>query len=54
MNLDAAYTRCEEITRNEAKNFSYGIRLLPADALEWELLDLDLEKAVRDGVGSSS
>jgi 15-cis-phytoene synthase len=28
MNLDAAYTRCEEITRNEAKNFSYGIRLL--------------------------
>lgn len=26
---DAAYQRCEEITRAEAKNFSYGIRLLP-------------------------
>ena len=25
-----AYRRCEEITRNEARNFSYGIRLLPA------------------------
>ncbi len=28
MNVDLAYTRCEEITRREAKNFSYGIRLL--------------------------
>jgi 15-cis-phytoene synthase len=28
MNLDDAYARCEEITRTEAKNFSYGIRLL--------------------------
>ena len=28
MNLDTAYARCEEITRTEAKNFSYGIRLL--------------------------
>ncbi|HLK45101.1 MAG TPA: squalene/phytoene synthase family protein [Acidimicrobiales bacterium] len=28
MNADAAYARCEEITRTEAKNFSYGIRLL--------------------------
>ena len=27
--LDSAYARCEEITRSEAKNFSYGIRLLP-------------------------
>jgi phytoene synthase len=25
----AAYLRCEEITRREARNFSYGIRLLP-------------------------
>jgi 15-cis-phytoene synthase len=25
----SAYRRCEEITRNEARNFSYGIRLLP-------------------------
>jgi len=25
-----AYARCEEITRSEAKNFAYGIRLLPA------------------------
>ncbi|HEY3502952.1 MAG TPA: squalene/phytoene synthase family protein [Actinocatenispora sp.] len=25
----AAYDRCEEITRTEARNFSYGIRLLP-------------------------
>ncbi len=29
MNLDEAYDRCEEITRTEARNFSYGIRLLP-------------------------
>jgi phytoene synthase len=29
--VDAAYTRCEEITRHEAKNFAYGIRLLPFD-----------------------
>jgi phytoene synthase len=27
--LVAAYDRCEEITRGEARNFSYGIRLLP-------------------------
>ncbi|HLH46286.1 MAG TPA: presqualene diphosphate synthase HpnD [Acidimicrobiales bacterium] len=30
MNLDDAYDACEEITRREARNFSYGIRLLPA------------------------
>ncbi len=30
MNLDDAYDRCEEITRSEARNFAYGIRLLPA------------------------
>ncbi|MER7003180.1 presqualene diphosphate synthase HpnD [Dactylosporangium sp. NPDC000555] len=29
--VDAAYRRCEEITRREARNFSYGIRLLPRD-----------------------
>jgi 15-cis-phytoene synthase len=29
VNLDQAYLRCEEITRAEARNFSYGIRLLP-------------------------
>lgn len=28
MNADAAYQVCEQITRREAKNFSYGIRLL--------------------------
>jgi phytoene synthase len=28
--LTVAYSRCEEITRREARNFSYGIRLLPA------------------------
>jgi phytoene synthase len=28
VNTDVAYARCEEITRREAKNFSYGIRLL--------------------------
>lgn len=28
MNLETAYDACEEITRREAKNFSYGIRLL--------------------------
>ena len=28
MNLDDAYARCEQITCTEAKNFSYGIRLL--------------------------
>lgn len=27
--IEAAYHRCEEITRAEARNFSYGIRLLP-------------------------
>ncbi|MGH9294939.1 MAG: phytoene/squalene synthase family protein, partial [Acidimicrobiales bacterium] len=31
MNLESAYARCEEITRTEAKNFAYGIRLLPTD-----------------------
>lgn len=28
--VDRAYRRCEAITRAEARNFSYGIRLLPA------------------------
>jgi phytoene synthase len=27
--VEAALARCQEITRTEAKNFSYGIRLLP-------------------------
>ncbi len=27
--IDLAYAACEEITRREARNFSYGIRLLP-------------------------
>jgi 15-cis-phytoene synthase len=27
--VEQAYERCEQITRTEAKNFSYGIRLLP-------------------------
>src|SRR5580704_7239908 len=29
MNLDQAYLRCEEITTTQARNFSYGIKLLP-------------------------
>ena len=29
MNLEQAYARCEEITATEARNFSYGIKLLP-------------------------
>lgn len=29
MNVDVAYRECAEITRREAKNFAYGIRLLP-------------------------
>ncbi len=29
MNLDEAYLRCEEITTTQARNFSYGIKLLP-------------------------
>ena len=29
MNLAEAYLRCEEITTAEARNFSYGIKLLP-------------------------
>ncbi|HLH64213.1 MAG TPA: squalene/phytoene synthase family protein [Solirubrobacteraceae bacterium] len=29
--LDLAYRACEEITRREATNFHYGIRLLPRD-----------------------
>lgn len=28
MNIEAAYDECEAITRREAKNFAYGIRLL--------------------------
>jgi phytoene synthase len=31
MNLQDAYRRCGEITSREARNFSYGIRLLPPD-----------------------
>lgn len=29
--LADAYAHCEQVTRAEAKNFAYGIRLLPAD-----------------------
>lgn len=29
MNIEQAYARCEEITATEARNFSYGIKLLP-------------------------
>jgi phytoene synthase len=29
VNVDEAYARCAEITNAQAKNFSYGIRLLP-------------------------
>jgi phytoene synthase len=29
--LEVAYGRCEEITRHEARNFAYGIRLLPPE-----------------------
>jgi 15-cis-phytoene synthase len=29
MDVDAAYRHCEEITWSQARNFSYGIRLLP-------------------------
>jgi 15-cis-phytoene synthase len=29
MDVPAAYRNCEEITRSQARNFSYGIRLLP-------------------------
>ena len=29
MNIDQAYLRCEEITTTQARNFSYGIKLLP-------------------------
>jgi phytoene synthase len=29
--LEQAYTTCEDITRRQARNFYYGIRLLPAD-----------------------
>ncbi|WP_199432331.1 presqualene diphosphate synthase HpnD [Qaidamihabitans albus] len=28
-NIEAAYAECERITREQARNFSYGIRLLP-------------------------
>ena len=31
LELDLAYRACEEITRREAANFHYGIRLLPRD-----------------------
>src|ERR1700729_3429551 len=29
MDVPAAYRHCEEITRSQARNFAYGIRLLP-------------------------
>ena len=29
--IEQAYSSCEEITREQARNFYYGIRLLPAD-----------------------
>jgi phytoene synthase len=29
--LDAAYSHCESVTRSQAANFYYGIRLLPGD-----------------------
>jgi phytoene synthase len=31
MSIEAAYARCESITRAQARNFSYGIRLLTPD-----------------------
>ena len=31
MNTDEAYARCEQITWEQARNFAYGIRLLPPD-----------------------
>jgi phytoene synthase len=31
LSIDQAYARCEQITRQEAANFYYGIRLLPAE-----------------------
>ena len=31
IDAEAAYRRCEEITWSEARNFAYGIRLLPPD-----------------------
>ena len=31
MNVDDAYARCEQITWEQARNFAYGIRLLPAE-----------------------
>src|SRR5580700_2541216 len=31
MDVAAAYRHCEEITWSQARNFSYGIRLLPPD-----------------------
>jgi phytoene synthase len=30
VNIDGAYAACERITATEARNFSYGIKLLPA------------------------
>jgi 15-cis-phytoene synthase len=31
VNADEAYAQCEQITWEQARNFAYGIRLLPAD-----------------------
>jgi phytoene synthase len=31
VNTDEAYTQCEQITWEQARNFAYGIRLLPPD-----------------------
>ena len=31
MNADEAYAQCEQITWEQARNFAYGIRLLPLE-----------------------
>jgi len=31
VNADEAYAQCEQITWEQARNFAYGIRLLPPD-----------------------
>jgi len=38
--ISAAYRHCEQVTRTQARNFSYGIRLLPGDTPTEEETDL--------------
>ena len=47
MNIEDAYEWCEKITRREAKNFAYGIRLLHEPERQGHVGDLRARAAHR-------